>query len=246
MPATIIQFRSPELRVACPEPTRFPSGLRTHDSGLLVQRTPAWRAARCGHITASRMADVVTTLKSGKESAARKHYREELAAERLTGEPTPPGYVSREMQWGVDQEPFARAAYEMLYNDLVDTAGFVIHPEIPFFGCSPDGLCGTHGMIQIKCPNTSTHLSWMRAGVIPLEHRPQMLAEMACTGRQWNDFVSFDPRLPPPLQLFVRSLALDHEDQPLIAALEAEVVRFDAEIEEMVGELSAVSSQPSA
>ena len=108
------------------------------------------------------------------------------------------------MQWGLDQEPFARAAYELHAGVLVETCGFVLHPQIARFGASPDGLVGDdQPLIQIKCPTTKTHLEWMMAKTIPLEHIPQMLAELSCTGREWADFVSFDPRLPEHLQLFV-------------------------------------------
>jgi hypothetical protein len=121
---------------------------------------------------------------------------------------------------------------------LVETCGFVLHPDIARFGASPDGLVGEDGLIQIKCPNTTTHLGWMLAGTVPVEHCPQMLAELACTGRAWCDFVSFDPRLPAYLQLFVRRF---ERDEKLIAALETEVVHFNAEIE---GVLAALPQQP--
>lgn len=202
----------------------------------LEQGSELWKQARCGIPTASRCGDMIAMTKKG-ESADRRNYRTELIVEILTGVPYP-RYVSHEMQWGIDQEPFARAAYEMQRDVLVETCGFVLHPGIARFGASPDGLVGNDGVIQIKCPNTSTHLSWMLAGVIPLEHQPQMLAEMACTGRAWCDFVSFDPRLPAHLQLFVRRF---ERDENLISTLESEVVHFNAEID---GVLAALPQQP--
>jgi hypothetical protein len=195
----------------------------------LEQGSELWVAARCGLVTASRCADVVAMTKKG-ESAARRNYRSELIVEILTGQPYP-RYVSQEMQWGIDQEPFARAAYELERDVLVETCGFVLHPDLARFGASPDGLVGDDGLIQIKCPNTTTHLGWMLAGTIPVEHAPQMLAEMSCTGRAWCDFVSFDPRLPSHLQLFIRRY--DHDEQ-MISTLEAEVVHFNAEIEDVL------------
>jgi hypothetical protein len=200
----------------------------------LEQGSELWLQARVGLVTASRAADVIACYKSGpkkgQETAARRDYRCELICEILTGQPYPQ-YVSHEMQWGRDQETFARAAYELQLDVLVETCGFVLHPRVARFGASPDGLVGDDGLIQIKCPNTSTHLGWMLAGVVPVEHAPQMLAEMSCTGRAWCDFVSFDPRLPEHLQLFVRRFA---RDEQFIATLEAEVVHFNAEIEDVL------------
>lgn len=203
---------------------------------MIPQRTPEWHAARCGHITASRLSDVAAAIQKG-EAAARRNYRAELVAERLTKIPTS-HFVSREMQWGIDQEPFARAAYEVACDVMVDTAGFVLHSVLPLFGASSDGLVGDDGLIQIKCPNTSTHLGWMREGTVPLEHMPQMIAEMDCYNRGWCDFVSFDPRLPADLRLFIPP-RFSLEDN-LIECLRREVVGFNAEIEEEIAILRKV------
>lgn len=203
-------------------------------------RSLEWRELRCGYITASRAADATATVKKG-EAAARRNYRTEVIAERLTKIPTPEGYVSREMRWGIEQEPFARAAYEMLRGILTEPGGFVVHPTIEGFGCSPDALVGLDGMAQIKCPNTSTHLEWMLAGGVPLEHTPQMLAEMACTGRQWSDFVSFDPRVPKHLQLFVVRW---QRDEKLISILEDEILKFSSDIAEVMDRLPQADGVP--
>lgn len=193
-----------------------------------------WLRVRCGIVTASRLYDVVKTIGKGKAySAARANYRADLVAEILTGRATQ-HYVTPEMKWGIEQEQYARAAYEVAQDVMVETCGFVLHPSIDRFGASPDGLIGADGLVQIKCPNTTNHLEWLREGVVPLEHAPQMLAEMACTGRQWNDFVSFDPRLPPDLQLFICRF---HREDPLVAALEQEVVKFTAEIDALIAQL---------
>jgi hypothetical protein len=207
---------------------------------LLEQGSDEWAHARCGNVTASRAADVVATIKSG-EAAVRRNYRTEIICEILTGEPYP-RYKSPEMQWGIDQEPFARAAYEIDRNVMVDVCGFVLHPEVDRFGASPDGLVPDEGMIQIKCPNTSTHISWMLAGTVPLEHMPQMIAEMSCTGREWCDFVSYDPRLPEHLRLFVRRFARDNS---FIGAMEREVRKFNKEIDDVLASLPA-APQPIA
>ena len=203
------------------------------DPAEMEQGSDEWAQARCGLVTASRCFDVQSMTKKGEETAARRNYRSELICEILTGVPYPQ-FVSKEMVWGRKQEQFARAAYEMERDVLVETCGFIVHPEIDRFGASPDGLVGDDGMIQIKCPNTSTHLGWMLSGQIPLEHMPQMLAEMSCTGRAWCDFVSYDPRLPDHLQLFVRRF---RRDEKLIAALEREVENFNAQIDEQIASL---------
>jgi YqaJ-like recombinase protein len=205
------------------------------------QGSPAWAAARLGKVTASRFGDVCAILKKKKtEAADRKNYREELLVEMLTGREVYK-HVTREMQWGTDQEPFARAAYELDRDVLVETPGFVIHPELHRFGASPDGLVPPDGMMQIKCPNTSTHLRWMLEGKIPAEHAPQMLAEMAVTGRQWNDFVSFDPRLPEHLQLYICRW---ERNERLIALVEREVRMFNQELDELLRQYPQAGPQP--
>lgn len=207
-----------------------------------VHGSREWFEARRGLVTASRCADVISTLKRKKkadgdacESAPRKNYRMELVYEILTGQ-TFPQYVSKEMQWGIDQEPFARAAYEIRRNTLTETCGFFVHPTVDRFGASPDALVGSQGLAQFKCPTTATHLTWLREKVIPIEHAPQMLAELACAGREWNDFVSFDPRLPEHLQLFIRRIER-RDYEPLITQLELEVNRFNADLDNFLAEL---------
>lgn len=199
------------------------------------QGSREWTDMRSGLVTASRAADVVAMLKKGGEKAERRDYRSELISEILTGHPYPQSAAfARQVQWGIEQEPFARAAYEMQRGVLTDTPGFVLHPTIPRFGASPDGFVGDDGLIQIKCPTTATHLNWILAGTVPTEHCPQMLAEMSCTGRDWCDFVSFDPRLPAHLQLFVRRY---ERDENLISALEKEVIHFTAELDGIIAAL---------
>ncbi|MGA8222699.1 MAG: lambda exonuclease family protein, partial [Candidatus Acidiferrales bacterium] len=177
----------------------------TSSNLLCDQRTEEWRQARSGKVTASVIADVLSKPKKGStETAGRSNYRAQLVAEILTGKPCDNPYVSPPMQWGIEQEPFACAAYELERGLMVDTVGFSDHPRIENFGCSPDGLVEDEGLVQFKCPNTATHIDYLLRGEVPAEYQPQMLAEMACTGRLWCDFVSFDPRLPAELQLFVK------------------------------------------
>lgn len=203
------------------------------------QGTQEWKQARCGIVTASRSGDVCAVRKDGGERAERRDYRSEIVCEILTGQPYPQSAErARQVLWGKEQEPYARAAYELQKGILVDTCGFVLHPEIDRFGASPDGLVGpndeTGGQLQIKCPTTGTQIEYWRTGTVPLEHMPQMLAEMACTGRDWCDFVSFDPRLPEHLQLFVRRY---HRDNRMIALLEKNVDHFNKEVDEVLAGL---------
>lgn len=189
------------------------------------QRSEEWYSARLGKVTASRLSDVLATIKTG-EAAARANYRIELVAERLTGKSTP-GFTSAAMQWGVDCEPMARSAYETETGLIVTDVGFVDHPTIAMAGASPDGLVGDDGLIEIKCPDTKTHIQTLTSKKAPSEYIPQMQWQMACTGRQWVDFVSFDPRLPEHLMLEI--IRVDR-DQSLIDKYSESVNRFLADV----------------
>lgn len=190
-----------------------------------VQGSDVWMKARCGLITASRMADVLSYLKKGGESQRRADYRTEIIAERLTGLSCD-SYVSPEMKWGTEQEPFARAAYEIATGNFLDRPGFVLHSTLDYFGASPDGLCGRGGA-EFKCPKTTTHIEWMLAGVVPEEHIPQMDAVMLCCELDWLDFVSFDPRMADEdLQMFVCRLP---RDEKRLYSMTGEITRFEKE-----------------
>jgi putative phage-type endonuclease len=205
---------------------------------LCEQRTDEWRQARAGKVTASAIDAVLSTPKKGStETAGRVNYRAQLIAEILTGKPVEDEFCSRQMQWGIDCEPFARAAYELQQDVSIETVGFVLHPVIECFGASPDGFIGDEGLVQFKCPNTATHLGYLLRGEVPTDYQPQMLAEMACTGRQWCDFVSFDPRLPPHLQLFVRRF---QRNEKHVAEIEQKVEAFLDEVHEMLVRLSCI------
>ena len=189
----------------------------------MQQGTDEWFAARLGKVTASRAADVMTK----KGSAARANLSAQLVLERLTntkGE----SFSSAAMQWGVDQEPFARAAYEAHSGVWVDTVGFVQHPTIERAGASPDGLVGQDGLVEIKCPNTATMIDTLLTGKVPSNYTTQMQMQMACTGRAWCDYAVFDSRMPVKAQLFVKRV---QRDQKFIDDMEKEIIAFLAEVE---------------
>jgi putative phage-type endonuclease len=167
----------------------------------MEQRTEEWHQARLGKVTASRVADVMAKTKAGY-GASRANYMAELIVERLTGRPGD-SFQSPAMTWGTNTEPLARAAYEAHKGVLVEEVGFVPHPTIPMAGASPDGLVDMDGLVEIKCPNTATHIETLMTGNVPLKYVLQMHWQMICTGREWCDFVSFDPRMPEGMQLFV-------------------------------------------
>lgn len=201
------------------------------------QGTEQWLQARAGLVTASRMSDVLAKLKSGDEAASRRDYKAQIVAEILTGAPVEERYYNAEMQWGNEQEPFARAAYEVAKGVMVDQVGFVLHEKIARTGASPDGLVEKDGMVELKCPKTATHLSCLlKRDDVPPEYVPQMMWQIACAGRKWCDFVSFDPRLPEKYQLFIVRLKRDDER---IAEMEKEVKAFLAEVDAMLLALGA-------
>jgi putative phage-type endonuclease len=199
---------------------------------LIIQGTTEWKQLRLGKVTASRISDVMSKGKNG-ESASRKNYRTELVVQRLTGEPGE-SFTNAAMEWGTNTEPFARAAYEAATSTCVMQVPFVNHLTISNFGCSPDGMISTNGLIEIKCPNSTTHIEYLLDGKPPTKYVPQMQCQMAVTGRKWCDFVSYDPRLPEDLQLFVVRLERDDE---YIKAMEEEVTKFLEEVETMYKQL---------
>lgn len=198
------------------------------------QGTAEWLQARAGKVTASRIADVLAKIKSG-EAAARRDYRAQIVAEILTGTTQEDGYVSAEMQWGIDNEILARGAYQVATDIDVDPVGLVLHPRLDRAAASPDGLAGD-GLVEIKCPKTATHLQYLLAGEVPSKYQPQMLWQMACAERPWCDFVSYDPRLPSDMQLFVVRF---NRDEKRITEMEAEVEAFLGEVDAMLAKLKA-------
>lgn len=197
------------------------------------QRSVEWHMERLGRATASRMHDIVAKTRTGY-GASRANYMAQLIAERLT-QTIAPSYVNAEMQWGTDHEDEARAAYEFIQDVDVMQVGFIPHPKIQKAGASPDGLIGEEGLVEIKCPNTATHIETLIAREIPSRALPQMWWQMACTGRDWCDFVSYDPRMPLHMQLFIRRLERDGKK---IGELEREVETFLAELDGKLAQLT--------
>lgn len=191
----------------------------------MEQGTEEWFAARLGRVTASRVNDIVARTKTGY-SASRDNYLAQLVCERLTGKGAE-SYTNAAMAHGTETEPLARAAYEMKNSVLVDEVGFVQHPTL-MAGASPDGMVGQDGLIEIKCPQTNTHIDTLLSGKIPIKYKAQMTWQMLCTGRKWCDFISFDPRLPQELQMFVQRYPYDVE---YANQLENEVKLFLAEVD---------------
>lgn len=206
-----------------------------------AQRGEEWLQAHCGKLSASNAPDVMNFRKDGKEGADRKAYRGKKLAEVVTGLLDNYNFVSKAMEYGIAFEDEARRAYTLRTGQMVDQIGYVIHPTMERVICSPDGLIGDDGGLEIKVPETSTFLRWVDAGVVPEEHRQQMYMQMACAGLQWVDFCAYDPRMPKALlgtdgkrydcRLFIRRLEADAKE---IAKLEdgfAQILReIDADI----------------
>jgi putative phage-type endonuclease len=196
------------------------------------QRTDEWFAARLGKVTASRVSDVIARTKSGY-STSRDNYMAQLIVERITGKQAE-SFSNAAMQWGTEQEPFARAAYEARTGVMVDEVGFIDHPSIPDSGASPDGLVEATGLVEIKCPNTATHIETLINGSVPSKYLAQMQWQMACTGREYCDFVSFDSRMPAGAQLWVKRV---ERDSVLIEEMEKEIAKFLTELASKVEKL---------
>jgi len=200
----------------------------------IIQGSPEWFEQRLGKVTASRLSDVIAKIKTG-EAASRAAYRAELVAERLTGK-TAEAFTNAAMKWGTDCEPLARAAYEAEFGVIVVETGMVNHPRIAMSGASPDGLVLADGLLEIKCPDTKTHIDTILSNEAPSKYVPQMQWQLACTGRAWCDFASFDPRMPQEMQLFVRRVLRDDD---LIRTYEDEVVQFLSEVESTIEKLKS-------
>ena len=199
----------------------------------MEQRTTEWHAARLGKVTASRVSEVIAKGKG----ATRESYMADLIVERLTGQRVG-GFTTAHMEWGTEQEPHARAAYSARTGELVEEVGFIDHPRITNSGASPDGLVGDEGLVEFKCPATSTHLDTLLAGEVPSKHIAQIQWQMACAGRKWCDFVSYDPRLPEHLRMFVKRVG---RDDAYIKMLEGEVTKFLAVLEEKLTQLQELN-----
>lgn len=202
---------------------------------MIEYGTEQWRRARLGWLTASRIADATARTKSGY-GASRANLMAALACERLTDVPMET-YLSKEMQWGIDHEPEAIAAYEWHFGATVEPTGFVRHPSIDYAGATPDGAVGPDGLIECKCPNSATHIDTLLSKAIDAKYLKQMQFQMACTGRDWVDFCTYDPRMPLGLQLWAFRVM---RDDKMIAELEKEARLFLAELDKKVAALRAL------
>ena len=200
---------------------------------MIEQGSPEWFAQRLGKVTASRVADVIAKTKTGY-STSRDNYMAQLVCERMT-QTVAESFTNAAMQWGTETEPLARAAYEAHADVLVDEVPMIAHPTIEAAGASPDGLVGDDGLVEIKCPNTATHIDTLLSQTVPGKYNTQMQWQMACTGRQWCDFVSFDPRMGDGLQLFVKRVP---RDNAYIQMLEEEVKKFLVELDNKITKLN--------
>lgn len=197
------------------------------------QGSVEWLMERVGFVTASRFRDVLDFTKAGKPGAKRQAYLWQVVIERMTGKPVQ-HYDSAAMQHGTMHEPLARQVYEARTGNFVSETGFHRHPELPFVGGSPDGVIDDDGGFEAKCPfNTANHLQCFLTGM-PEEHMAQVQGCMWITGRQWWDFVSYDPRMDERFDLYVQRIARDDE---YIVNLDREVRKFLGEVTELHGKL---------
>jgi putative phage-type endonuclease len=210
-------------------------------SEQIIQGSDEWKALRLGKVTASRVADVVAKTKSGY-SASRANYMAQLIAERLTGVPAE-SYTNAAMQHGTETEPEARAAYEFYQGVTVEQVAFVPHPKIDQAGCSPDGLIGGDCLVEIKCPQTATHLETLLGQSVPGKYETQIQFQLACTGRSYCDFVSYDPRMPENMRLFTKRI---FRDPVRIKELETEIAAFLLEMAVKLSELNSLYGEKEA
>ena len=195
------------------------------------QGSDAWHKARLGHITASHISDVMAKGKGKEESITRYKYKVKLVAERMTGESASDAYTNSAMEWGIEQEQYACIQYETREETFVTRTGFWLHPTIKYLGVSPDRLVGDGGLVEVKCPNTTTHLGYLFDKKVPSNYYNQIQCQLWVTGRVWCDFVSYDPRLPKRNQLFVLRV---ERDDAFIATMQNEVHQFLEEIESLI------------
>lgn len=191
--------------------------------------TPEQTAARVGKLTASKIADATAKTTKGY-GASRANYMADLLVERITGVPTE-RFVTKEMLWGIEKEPEAKNAYEFFYDCEIVPCDFLDHPAIAMSGATPDGVIGKEGLIEIKCPNTATHIDFLLSDEVDLSYRKQMCWQLLCARRVYCDFASFDPRMPEALQLRVRRFTLiELLADKQICDIETEAKAFLAEL----------------
>lgn len=200
------------------------------------QGSAEWAQARAGRVTASCVSDVLSRARDRKsEGTTRANYKAQIIAEILTGRPQADGYTNGYMDDGKENEPLARAAYDVRHNTVVEQAGFVVHPRLARSGASPDGLVGEKGMVQIKCPKPAVHIGYRIAGVVPSKYEPQIAWELETCEREWSDFVSYCPAFPAPINLFV---VRQHHDPKRAREITAEINQFNREVDEIIEKLT--------
>ena len=198
------------------------------------QGSEEWHKARLGHITASHISDVMAKGKGKEESLTRYKYKIKLVVERMTGVSASDGYTNTAMEWGVEQEQFACMAYEAHQETFLNRTGFWLHQTVDWLGVSPDRLVGDDGLVEVKCPNTSTHVQYLLNREIPTNYYNQIQCQLWVTNRAWCDFVSYDPRLPQRKQLLIIRAIRDNQ---LIAQMQEEVQKFLGEVEDLINKL---------
>jgi len=201
----------------------------------MEQLSQEWFEARLGKVTASRVSDVLATIKSG-EAASRKNYKLQLVTEKLTGKKIDT-YMNQAMQDGIDREETAREIYSKIVDSQVYQDGFIQHPKIEMSGASPDGFVGKNGIIEIKCPIETTHTTNLLERKLPSKYKPQVQFQLACTEREWCDFISYNPNFELRLQLMYVRI---YRDDEYIKMLEFEITKFLEEVEEMINQLKEI------
>lgn len=197
----------------------------------IQQGSDEWLELRLGKITASKLADVISKGRGTAPSKTRASYMLQLAAEKLTGKPED-SFTNKYMEWGNECEPQARSMYEFDSGNDVEEVAFVEFDE--WFGVSPDGLVGDNGLLEIKCPKTTTQIERYLAGVFPTAYKAQVQGQLLATGREWCDFVSFDPRITGEASYFCIRVERDEE---YINTLSAAITTFKDELLEMMEKL---------
>lgn len=200
-----------------------------------AQHTQGWWDDRLRKVTASRIGDVTRRLKRGGWGADRDNYLREKVAEWITGKNRDRKKVAS-LDYRLELEPDARAEYEFQNDCEVVTVGFIDHPRIPNAGASPDGLVGAEGGVEIKCLDSQGHIDLILAGGIDEDYILQCHFGMACTGRQWWDFVAYCPEMPQEGRLWVQRV---ERDEAKIAEIESDVIEFLAEVDRKVAQVHA-------
>ncbi|MBX4335574.1 lambda exonuclease family protein [Bartonella raoultii] len=203
----------------------------------MEQRTAEWFQARLGKVTASNIYNILSKTAKGTPTSKYEDYKIKLITERLTGEISP-HYENEDMRWGIEHEENALHEYSLIHDANVTKCGFIQHPTIEMAGASPDGLVDEHGLIEIKCPRSTTHMRFFINDEIKPEYHAQMQFQMACTGRKWCDFISYDPRFTGQSSHLRMKIKRIHRDEKHIEQINQAVEAFLKEIEQEIKKIS--------